>query len=79
MGFGMTQNIMIADRDDNFYDIYVFKNEVKIADIDEVVNNHKKEFIGEWTMESIEKAIINTFEVAEVIHCDYIKGNIVEV
>ena len=30
-------------------------------------------------MESIEKAITNTFQVERIIHCDYIKGNIMEV
>lgn len=75
----MVKDFMVADRDDNFYDIYMFKKDYKVEDIEEVIKNHKKEFVGEWTMESIEKAITNTFQVERIIHCDYIKGNIMEV
>lgn len=75
----MVKDFMVADRDDNFYDIYIFKKDYKVEDIEEVIKNHKKEFVGEWTMESIEKAITNIFQVKEIIHCDFIKGNIMEV
>jgi hypothetical protein len=67
-----TKKYMLYDKDEGFYDIYLFKDYVETKEIDEVVKNHIASCIDEnrqeyWDMESIEKEIKKHFEVKEVI------------
>ena len=75
----MVKDYLVVDLDDNFYDTYIFEKDYKVEDIEKVIDEHKKKYLEEWTMESIEKEICKKFKVVKVIHCDYIKGNIKEV
>ena len=45
----MVKDFMVADRDDNFYDIYIFKKDYKVEDIEEVIKKSQKRIC--WRMD----------------------------
>jgi hypothetical protein len=77
---GEVDKCLIFNVDNNrYYDLYIFKNKVKMADIETVIRKVKKDNMYEWTMEDIQKAMKEEFAVKEVIYCDDIIGNVIDI
>ena len=74
-----TMKFLIADENDGFYDIYLFKEPVVAEDVKKVVELVKKTQDQEWTLEDIKDAIEHIFPVKEVIGFDYNVGDAMEV
>lgn len=67
-----TKKYLLYDKDEGFYDVYLFKDYVEIKELLDVIKNHIASCVDEnsqeyWDMESIEKEIRKHFEVKDVI------------
>lgn len=75
----MSSHFMIYDDMENYFDIYIFNEEVNIKELKELVIKIKKENIGTWTLEMIEQEIRKRYNVKEVIFIDDIVDNYVKI
>ena len=74
----MSSHFMIYDDMENYFDIYIFNEEVNIKELKELVIKIKKENIGTWTLEMIEQEIRKRYKVKEVALIDGVLNNMVE-
>ena len=75
----MSSHFMIYDDMENYFDIYIFNEEVNIKELKELVIKIKKENIGTWTLEMIEQEIRKRYNVKEVIFIDDIVDNYIKI
>ena len=75
----MSNHFMIYDDMENYFDIYIFNEEVNIKELKELVIKIKKENIGTWTLEMIEQEICKRYNVKEVIFIDDIVDNYIKI
>ena len=75
----MSNHFMIYDDMENYFDIYIFNEEVNIKELKELVIKIKKENIGTWTLEMIEQEIRKRYNVKEVIFIDDIIDNYIKI
>ena len=75
----MSSHFMIYDDMENYFDIYIFNEEVNIKELKELVIKIKKENIGTWTLEMIEQEIRKRYNVKEVIFIDDIIDNYIKI
>lgn len=75
----MSSHFMIYDDMENYFDIYIFNEEVNIKELKELVKKIKKENIGTWTLEMIEQEIRKRYNVKEVIFIDDIVDNYIKI
>ena len=75
----MSSHFMIYDDMENYFDIYIFNEEVNIKELKELVVKIKKENIGTWTLEMIEQEIRKKYNVKEVIFIDDIVDNYIKI
>ena len=75
----MSSHFMIYDDMENYFDIYIFNEEVNIKELKELVIKIKKENIGTWTLEMIEQEIRKKYNVKEVIFIDDIVDNYIKI
>ena len=75
----MSNHFMIYDDMENYFDIYIFNEEVNIKELKELVIKIKKENIGTWTLEMIEQEIRKRYNVKEVIFIDDIVDNYIKI
>ena len=75
----MSSHFMIYDDMENYFDIYIFNEEVNIKELKELVIKIKKENIGTWTLEMIEQEIRKRYNVKEVIFIDDIADNYIKI
>lgn len=67
-----TNKYMICDTNEGYYDLYLFEEEIDIAELEQVIRNHKESCIDEnrqafWDYESIEKEIKKHYKVKDLI------------
>ena len=74
----MSKYFMIYDEMDCYYDIYIFEESVNITELKTLVTKIKKENIGTWTLEMIEKEIRKRYKVKEIALIDGVLDNMVE-
>ena len=75
----MSSHFMIYDDMENYFDIYIFNEEVNIKELKELVIKIKKENVGTWTLEMIEQEIRKRYNVKEVIFIDDIIDNYIKI
>ena len=75
----MSSHFMIYDDMENYFDIYIFNEEVNIKELKELIIKIKKENIGTWTLEMIEQEIRKRYNVKEVIFIDDIVDNYIKI
>lgn len=75
----MSSHFMIYDDMENYFDIYIFNEEVNIKELKELVIKIKKENIGTWTLEMIEQEIRKRYNIKEVIFIDDIVDNYIKI
>ena len=75
----MSSHFMIYDDMENYFDIYIFNEEVNIKELKELVIKIKKENVGTWTLEMIEQEIRKRYNVKEVIFIDDIVDNYIKI
>lgn len=75
----MSSHFMIYDDMENYFDIYIFNEEVNIKELKKLVIKIKKENIGTWTLEMIEQEIRKRYNVKEVIFIDDIVDNYIKI
>ena len=75
----MSNHFMIYDDMENYFDIYIFNEEVNIKELKELIIKIKKENIGTWTLEMIEQKIRKRYNVKEVIFIDDIVDNYIKI
>ena len=75
----MSSHFMIYDDMENYFDIYIFNEEVNIKELKELVIKIKKENIGTWNLEMIEQEIRKRYNVKEVIFIDDIVDNYIKI
>ena len=75
----MSSHFMIYDDMENYFDIYIFNEEVNIKELKELIIKIKKENVGTWTLEMIEQEIRKRYNVKEVIFIDDIVDNYIKI
>lgn len=73
-----TNRFLLYDKEDNFYDVYIFEQPVDIQELRGLIGITKT-ITENWTMEDIEKAIFQNYPVKEHYKFDYILYNLAEV
>lgn len=74
----MSKYFMIYDEIDCYYDIYIFEKSINILELKELITKIKKENIGTWNLEMIEKEIRKRYKVKEVALVDGVLDNMLE-
>lgn len=62
--------VLIYDDMDGYYDVYIFNTLVDEQDIKKVILDVKTRLEGEWTLEDIQNAMKNKFDIKEIILFD---------
>lgn len=75
----LSKHFMVYDTMENYYDIYLFDEEVNVEELKELIIDFKKKNIGVWTLEMIEQEVRKKYKVNKVIFIDDIIGNSLEI
>lgn len=73
------ESFMIEDRDDGYYDVYIFEKGITKQSISEIIKAVKIVLIGEWTLADIEEAIKKNLSPKEIHHFGAGEVNMIDV
>lgn len=74
----ITTRFLLYDKEDNFYDVYIFEQPVDIQELRGLIGITKT-ITEDWTMADIEQAITLNYPVKEHYKFDYVLYNLAEV
>ena len=71
----MTNKIMVKDFVDGYYDVYVFNKEYKYEEVKKDIEDHIKNNLDEYTLETIGFMLMEKYDVKAQYYFDNLTSN----